>query len=224
MAPPGASDHCRRLVARTDKERYWATLFAPAERRDALYALYAFDHELSRVTKVVREPMAGEVRFQWWSDVVEGSRDPEAAGHPVAAALRDAIARHNLPAEQVTSLIDAWAGQLYAVVGGDAEQQAMPITAVVVLAARILGVDDAEVEHIAQHAALAKSLARAERPDEARAHLNAARDLLSRAPKESLPALLPFGVVGPSLDRRLPAWRRQWLIWRSARDPMRIFS
>jgi hypothetical protein len=38
--------------------------------------------------------------------------------------------------------------------------------------------------------------------------------------------LLPAAVIGPSLgrDSPLPLWRRQWLIWRAARDPRRIFG
>jgi phytoene synthase len=59
-------EYCRNLVAETAKERYWASLYAPAEKRGALYALYAFDHEISRIGQAVREPMAGEIRLQWW--------------------------------------------------------------------------------------------------------------------------------------------------------------
>ncbi len=53
-------------------------------------------------------------------------------------------------------------------------------------------------------------------------------------PPQILPALLPVALVGPALARQeraadpfdvtpLPAWRRQWLLWRAARDPRRIF-
>ena len=45
------------------------TLFAPAEHRGALFALYAFNLEVARVREVVREPLAGEIRLQWWRDV-----------------------------------------------------------------------------------------------------------------------------------------------------------
>jgi hypothetical protein len=49
-----------------------------------------------------------------------------------------------------------------------------------------------------------------------------------------LPALLPLALVRPSLDRlehaapfapgEISPWRRQWLIWRAARNPARIAS
>ena len=41
--------HCENLVRAADKDRYLATLFAPADRRDALFALYAFSHEIATV-------------------------------------------------------------------------------------------------------------------------------------------------------------------------------
>src|ERR1700742_5251521 len=90
-------DHCTALVRETDRDRYLATLFAPAEHRDALMALYAFNIEIARVREVAREPMPGEIRLQWWREVIEGERPGEAAAHPVAAALIEVMARHGLP-------------------------------------------------------------------------------------------------------------------------------
>ena len=45
----------------------------------------------------VREPMPGEIRLQWWRDVLNGERAGEAAANPVAAALIETIARFALP-------------------------------------------------------------------------------------------------------------------------------
>ena len=77
--------YCADLVRNTDKDRFLASLFAPAERREALHALYAFDIEVARVRDLAREPMPGEIRLQWWSDVLSGTRAGEAAANPVAA-------------------------------------------------------------------------------------------------------------------------------------------
>ena len=41
----------------------------------------------SRVREAVREPLAGEIRLQWWSDVLAGEGRGEVAANPVAAAL-----------------------------------------------------------------------------------------------------------------------------------------
>ena len=70
----------------------------------------------------------------------------------------------------------------------------------------------------------------------ARQHLAAARDLAGAAPAAITPALLPAALVRPALERmerrryrpfaptELPQWRRQWILWRAARSPSRIFG
>ena len=42
--------------------------------------------------------MPGEIRLQWWRDVLSGERGGEASANPVAAALMQTIARFALPA------------------------------------------------------------------------------------------------------------------------------
>jgi len=105
--------HCEALVRAADKDRFLAALFAPADRRGALYALYAFNVEIARVRDAIREPMAGEIRLQWWRDVLNGERAGEGAANPVAAALLDTIARFALPTGPLLGLIDAHAFDLY---------------------------------------------------------------------------------------------------------------
>src|SRR5215831_5936875 len=83
--------HCEALVRSADRDRYLSALFAPAEHRGALYALYALHVELSRIPDVVTEPLAGEVRLQWWSEAVYEQRPEEMRGHPVANALDELI-------------------------------------------------------------------------------------------------------------------------------------
>ena len=226
-APKGTFEHCRHLVAETDKERYWSSLYAPADRRDALYALYAFDHEISRVAAVVREPIAGEIRLQWWREVLEGKREEEAAANPVAAALLEVVALHDLPATRLIEIVDAHAADLYDDASIDIEAYgAATDGAMIALAARILSGENAEAEHIASHVGIAQTYAEAKQPENARRHLDLARDLLHGTPASVFPALLPATLIGPSLGRDTPLllWRRQWLIWRAARDPKRMFG
>ena len=106
-------EHCAALVREADRDRFLATLFAPADRRDALFALYAFNAEIARVREVAREPLPGEIRLQWWRDVLNGERDGEAAAHPVAAALLDALGRHGFVAAPLLELIEARTFDLY---------------------------------------------------------------------------------------------------------------
>jgi len=105
--------YCEQLVRAADKDRYLASLFAPADKRPSLLALYSFNLEIARVADVVTEPLAGEVRLQWWHEVAEGGREGEAAASPVARALRETMARHDIPAGPLTGLIDARRFDLY---------------------------------------------------------------------------------------------------------------
>ena len=65
-------DHCEELVREGDKNRFLATLFAPAKYRRPLFVLYAFNVEIARIRELAREPLPGEVRLQWWRDVLAG--------------------------------------------------------------------------------------------------------------------------------------------------------
>jgi len=99
--------HCAALVREYDRDRYLAALFAPTAARGALFALYAFNAEVSRVRTLAREPMPGEIRLQWWREVFEGRRASEAAANPVAAALLTTVANQNLPVEKLMGLVEA---------------------------------------------------------------------------------------------------------------------
>jgi phytoene synthase len=274
-------EHCAALVRETDRDRYLATLFARAQHRDALLALYAFNIEISRVRDLAREPMPGEIRLQWWREVLGGERDGEAAAHPVAAALRETLARHNISSDRLIALIDARGFDLYdAPMASVTDLEIYGIktqSALFALAAEFLGGTselttlDAGIAYaitgvlhgFARHAARRQlyvpldvlnrhrvnreeifagqaseglRAALAELRIVARRHLANAQAKLKGAPAEILPALLPAAVVGPALRRMerpgydpfnfepAPAWRRQWWLWRAARNPRRIFT
>jgi phytoene synthase len=99
-----------RIVREADRDRYLSVLFAPADRRAALLALYAFNVEVARIRDVVREPMPGEIRLQWWRDAILSG---EAAGHPVAVALNRAIKAHDLPLAAFDNYLEARIFDLY---------------------------------------------------------------------------------------------------------------
>jgi len=105
--------HCTALVREADRDRYLATLLAPAEHRDALFALYAFNVEIDRVRDLAREPMPGEIRLQWWREVLLDGRRGEAAANPVATALLQTLSRYNLPRERLAELVEAHRFDIY---------------------------------------------------------------------------------------------------------------
>ncbi|RYH03460.1 phytoene synthase [Salipiger sp. IMCC34102] len=74
-----AFEDCARLVERADPMRFRAAMAAPLSARRILFALYAFNIEVSRAPWVTKEPMIAEMRLQWWRDVLEEVR----SGGPV---------------------------------------------------------------------------------------------------------------------------------------------
>jgi phytoene synthase len=113
LAQSHAYAYCETLVRAADKDRYLASLFAPPGARQHLSALYAFASEIARVRDAAREPLPGEIRLQWWRDVLAGQGRGEVSANPVAAALLDTIASCALPTERLVALIDAHAFDLY---------------------------------------------------------------------------------------------------------------
>jgi phytoene synthase len=269
--------YCTELVRKADRDRFLAALFAPAEHRAALNALYAFNVEVTRVRDVAREALPGEIRLQWWGDVLNGERREEANANPVAAALLATVERHELSVDRLAALIAARRFDLYdepmATIADLDAYTSQTFSALIALAAKILGIEAdaaAEPAGIAQgvtglirafpvHAARRQlyvpgellerhkvdpydvfagrssnglNAALADLRGLARLHLAAAQARVMALPPGALAAFLPIALVRPSLNRsdrcdafapaELSLWRRQWLIWRAARDPARI--
>ena len=270
--------YCAELVRTADRDRFIATLFAPAEQRGALHALYAFNVELARVRDVAHTALPGEIRLQWWSDVINRERDDEAQANPVAAALLATMERHGLAREALLDLVDARRFDLY----DDPMSRVADLetyvrrtsSSLIALSAQVL--DGIEADAIAGPAGLASGIAGilhafprhvarrqiylpmeildrhevhlhdlfagrssaglvaalAELRNLARRHLAAAGEAVKALPDRAIPAFLPVALVRPTLDRlersdpfapvELAPWRRQWLIWRAARNPARI--
>ena len=270
--------HCENLVRAGDKDRWLATLFAPADLRPHLHALYAFNLEVALVRELAREPMAGEIRLQWWREVIAGTRPGEAAANPVAAALVETIAHRGLPVQTLLDLIEARAFDLYNdpmpnfdAFAGYGRRNA---SGLIELAARVLDPDDAARE-LAGPAGLAYAttgLLRAVPLHASRGQIYLPADLLARhgvdvsdilagrttnalraalaemrgyarqqldlfaarrgsLPSAAAPAFLPVALVPAHLGRmerrdydpfktpvEVPQWRRQWLLWRAARN------
>lgn len=135
--------HVDEIVASGDGDRYVATFFAPREKRRALLALYAFDHEVSRIGLTVREPMAGHIRLAWWREQLSAIYAHEAVHAPVAAALAEAVRAHALPRALIERYLDARASDLEETPFDDEAALAAYARAagggIVQLAARVLG-------------------------------------------------------------------------------------
>jgi phytoene synthase len=137
------NDAIAAMVRRHDPDRFLTALFATPDRRDALFALYAFNHELARARVVASEPPLALIRLQWWREVVEG----EAKRHEVATPLSEAIAAGRLLPRDLLPMIEAREAEAY----GDFETMQdwrawllMGAGGLAVAAARTLGAADPE--------------------------------------------------------------------------------
>jgi len=159
-----SADFCAELVRAHDFTRYASTLFVPAGQRRALLAIYAFNVEISRVREQVSQPLPGEVRLQWWTDMLAGTGHGGIEGNPVAAELKLAIRNWHLPVERLSRLIDEHQFDLYndpmptmAALEGYINDTS---SALFSLGAGIAGPQSDEVEHLARHAGLAQGMTR----------------------------------------------------------------
>ena len=241
------TDSIQELVAKGDKDRYLSCFFAPDAARPHLFALYAFNLEITRIRDVVSEPQIGLVRQQWWLDSLDGIYAGNTPEHPVALALAKAITFAKLPREPLRNLIIAREFDLY--------DDAMPTlndlegylgetsSSLMQMAALILGRGAAEVAGLAGVAFGIASVLRSERKSflpadmvqglgeaetikhlcaHARKRLGEARAL--QVSPDVLPAFLPASVTELYLTRierggglHVSQFRRQISLWWAAR-------
>jgi phytoene synthase len=158
-----SAQFCADLVRTHDFARYASTLFFPADQRRALLSIYAFNVEICRVRDQVTQPLPGEVRLQWWTDMLAGAGQGGVGGHPVAAELLLAIRNWRLPVERLSLMIDEHQFDLYndpmptmAALEGYIDDTS---SALFSLGAGITGWQSEAIEHLASHAGLALGLA-----------------------------------------------------------------
>lgn len=170
MTANAAADaaYCAALVRESDFDRYAATLFAPPERRGQLLSLYAFNADIARVREQVTQALAGEIRLQWWIDVLSGKSAGDAQGNPVAAQLLQTVEACGLSRASLSELVEAHRFDLYdepmqtaAEVEGFLDQTAGKLF---LLGARVLAAGAAVersplLEALTHHASLAHGLA-----------------------------------------------------------------
>ena len=110
-APPGSLTPVDpNLAARArsrDFDRYLTALFAPAERRPALFALITFNDEIARIREAVTQPILGQIRLQWWRDALEQIFAGRPPAHVVAQALAAALTKFGLDRTLLEQMIDA---------------------------------------------------------------------------------------------------------------------
>lgn len=104
-----SADHLRIY----DFDWYAALQFAPAEKREACMAVFAYLAEVARIRSLVSDPMPGEIRLQWWRDTLGGTSHGAVEANPLAANLLKSIDNHAIPIAPLLAVLDARTFDLY---------------------------------------------------------------------------------------------------------------
>jgi phytoene synthase len=113
IARQEAYEACLTTLRTTDLDRYLACLLMPEAKRGAVAALYGFNAELARIRDITHEPLPGEIRLQWWRDLLEGNAAGDGMANPLAAGLLHAIEEHALPRVPLVAMTEARIFDLY---------------------------------------------------------------------------------------------------------------
>jgi NADH dehydrogenase [ubiquinone] 1 alpha subcomplex assembly factor 6 len=156
--------HCAAEVREHDPDRYLATLFAPADAREALFAIYAFDREIARVPRVVSEPVAGLVRLRWWREALAAIAEDRPPAHPVVEAVHARWDRFAPVRPRLESALEAREQELSAEPPADLTALGRRLAAgsgeVTLAAVDLLGVPDESAHAAARELGVALGLVR----------------------------------------------------------------
>ena len=101
-----AVDYCKKLTERSKSSFYYAFLFLPREKREALEAVYAF---CRLVDDVVDEDAPADAKREGvarWRAELERIYGDEAPQHPVALRLKETLRRFPIRRDDLAAIID----------------------------------------------------------------------------------------------------------------------
>lgn len=113
LSASGARAQMLAQLREADIDRYLALLLMPEAIQSDLAILFLFNAEIAAIRDKIRDPLPGEIRLQWWRDVLEGERRSEAAAHPVASALLELAERRAMPVASLIAMCEARVFDLY---------------------------------------------------------------------------------------------------------------
>lgn len=98
--------YCADELKKSDYYRYICCLFTPHKFRDRLYALYAFNFEVSKIKDITTEHMTGLIRLTWWIEAINEIYSGQATrNHEVVKALGKTVKDTNIPREYLEHIV-----------------------------------------------------------------------------------------------------------------------
>lgn len=97
--------YVQEKAAASGSSFYYAFLFLPKPRREAITAFYAFCREVDDVVDEVSDPGVAQTKLAWWQTEVARSFAGEPQ-HPAMRALMPAVAAFGLEQQQLQAVIE----------------------------------------------------------------------------------------------------------------------
>jgi squalene synthase HpnD len=105
MTDGASRQHVRQVVTKSNTSFYWGMRLLPPERRDAMYAVYAFCREVDDVADGTASESEKRAALTAWRAEVDVLYDGRPT-RPVGKALLDPVRAYDLPKEEFLALID----------------------------------------------------------------------------------------------------------------------
>lgn len=99
------TEYCQDKAAKSGSSFYYAFLFLPAERRQAITALYAFCREVDDVVDECTDPSLARIKLAWWRTEVD-ALFKGAATHPVMQAMQPWLTAFDITHTRLIAIID----------------------------------------------------------------------------------------------------------------------
>ena len=102
------SDAVAALVRDVDRDRWLATLYAPAAIRPALLAVHALDLELAKIAVTASDAMLGEIKLAWWRERLVDLDAGIVPAQPVLQALAADVLPRGVTGATLSEFEDCW--------------------------------------------------------------------------------------------------------------------
>ncbi len=98
-------EYCQDKAAKSGSSFYYAFLFLPPDRRQAITALYAFCREVDDIVDECTDTSIARIKLAWWRTEIDGLFAGKAA-HPVTQALSPWLTDFDITRLRLLAIID----------------------------------------------------------------------------------------------------------------------
>ena len=107
---PHTLSYAGQETRKFDRDRFLCSLFASASSLEDIHTILAFNIEISKSREMVSEGLLGEMRLQWWRDIILSIYSKDTyfdTEHYLVSRLQSIIQRHKIESNLFLDLINA---------------------------------------------------------------------------------------------------------------------